>query len=345
MSSVTDSEATINAFVNAVRPGFNYVLANVAFSACLLTLCVILFALSTKKSRRRMVFRLNVLAICILLTMGVLSGLASGKAIVDPFNPLPISVYVSGVAFSVFPPLLCDSILLTRLFALYPLGSTPPATLVKIFAFPFCIKCARVVVLTLFLVSYAKSVNMEGLTLVETTTWFRNPKVIAEWTMQMADNMYSVVLFLHNLHVRTSLIKSGGMPARIRQIFYISAANFVFPLIFNIALIIFVTTNQSFAVGGLLLLINNYVTVIGVLCATLWFSRSEWVQTRDTPLCDDMFSLKRRVRDTSGMDGIGMRSATPDANLDAGRVADCRQLATTMEEDEDYIHGVIPQSL
>ncbi|KAI6146227.1 hypothetical protein BKA82DRAFT_4158692 [Pisolithus tinctorius] len=64
----------------------------------------------------------------------------------------PESVPSAGAAFTIFPPLLCDLILLTRLFALYLLSSTPPTTLLKIFAFPFCIKCAQVVVVVHFLV-------------------------------------------------------------------------------------------------------------------------------------------------------------------------------------------------
>ncbi|KAI6104899.1 hypothetical protein EDD16DRAFT_810259 [Pisolithus croceorrhizus] len=343
MSSATDSEAFVNAFINTIHPSFNYIVVNTAFSASLFTFCIFLFALSTKESRRRAVFRLNVFAICIVLVMGVLVGLTNGKAIIDPFSPLPTSVYIAGVTFSVFPPLPCDSILLTRLFALYPLGSTPPTTLVKIFAFPLCVKCARVVVLSFFLANYVKSIGVEGLTQDEATTWFRNPNLIAEWAMQIADNTYSVSLFLYNLHVRTGSVKRpGGMPARIRQIFYISAANFVFPLVFNVALITFVMTNSSFANGGLLLLINNYLTVMGVLCATLWFSGSEWVRTRKAPLSDNMFSLShnlRRVHDVGKKCGsdimvLGMRSATPDtANVDA-RHTDRGQSTMLTEEDK-----------
>ncbi|KAI6012713.1 hypothetical protein F5J12DRAFT_548172 [Pisolithus orientalis] len=345
MSSATDTEATVSAFVNNIHPSFDFIIANTAFSACLFTLCTVLFALSTRESRRRVVFRLNVFAICIVLTMGVLVGLTNGKAIVDPYNPLPTSVYFAGVAFSVFPSLPCDSILLTRLFALYPLGSTPLATLIKIFAFPACIKCARVVVLTHFLINYVKSASVEGLTQDEATTWFRNPNLIAEWTMQIADNAYSVILFLYNLHVRTSWVKSaGGMPARIRQIFYISAANFIFPLIFNIALIIFVITDQSFTITGLLLLTNNYVTVMGVLCATLWFSRPEWARSWNAPLSDDIliFSLNpdlRRVHGTGRNSGgeiivVGKRSATPGtADSDTGPVTNCRQSLTGADKN------------
>ncbi|KAI6106260.1 hypothetical protein EDD16DRAFT_1871019, partial [Pisolithus croceorrhizus] len=269
MSSATDPESTIDGYVERIQPAFFVLLANTAFSASLFTLFVVLLVLSTKESRRRVAFRLNVLAICIVLTMGVLVGFGDGKTVLNELDqPLP-ATFITSMAFTVFPPLLADSILLTRLLALYPLSSTDRVTLSKIFAFPLCIKCARVVVLILFINGYA-----EVLRAGSGNPWFRNPNLIAEWTMQIADNAYSVTLFLYNLRVRTI---PGRLPARIRQIFYIAAANFVFPLIFNLVLIICSTTVQSSdTLGSLLLLINNYVTVMGVLCATVWFSRSEW---------------------------------------------------------------------
>ncbi|KAI6032528.1 hypothetical protein EDC04DRAFT_2898122 [Pisolithus marmoratus] len=171
MSSVTDSEATINALVNTIHPSFDYIIVITAFSACLFTLFVILFALSTKESRCRLVFRLNALAIF------------------DPFNSVSTSLQLAAIVFTIFPPLLYDSILLTRLFALYPLSSTPLATLLKIFAFPCCVKCTRVVVLALVLDSYVRNALVEGLTLAEATTWFHNPNMTTEWALQIADNM------------------------------------------------------------------------------------------------------------------------------------------------------------
>ncbi|KAI6146228.1 hypothetical protein BKA82DRAFT_2241773 [Pisolithus tinctorius] len=204
MSSTTDPRAVINGFVNAILPAFIYTVANTAFSASLLTLFVVLLALSTKESRRRAVFRLNVLAICLVLTMGVLAGFGCGKAIVGQADWLPHSVPDAGAAFTIFPPLLCDSILLTRLFALYPLSSTPHTTLLKIFAFPFCVKCARVVVITRFFIDYIRSATGDNFNPIS-----HNPNLIAELTMQIADNMYSVSLFLYSLHVRTGSIRRG----------------------------------------------------------------------------------------------------------------------------------------
>ncbi|KAI6120966.1 hypothetical protein EDD16DRAFT_811100 [Pisolithus croceorrhizus] len=338
MSSAVDPQVIINKFVNVTYPVFVLLVANTAFSASLFTLFIVLLALSTKESRRRVVFRLNVFAICLVLTMSVLVGYCNGKAVLGKSYWVPESLPTAGIALTVFPPLLCDSILLTRLFALYPPSSTRPATLLKIYTFPFCIKCARVVVLTL----YVRSAVVDGY-----IPFIRDPNLIAEWAMQITDNTYSVSLFLYNLHLRTGLIKHAiGISARIRQIFYISAANFVFPLIFNIVLIVFFTTiatdGQHLVLGELLVLINSYVTVFGVLCATVWFSISERVRIRNQPLPRDMSLLKPtlgRAFDDGGQYRneiivIG-RSTTPDTvNLDSQLVTDSKRPATLTEEDK-----------
>ncbi|KAI6102964.1 hypothetical protein F5141DRAFT_241449 [Pisolithus sp. B1] len=321
MSSVIDSEATINAFIDTIRPNFDYIITISAFSACLFTLFVLLLALSTKESRRRVVFRLNVLAICIALTTSILAGLSNGKAIIDPFNPVLTNIFIAASAFVYFPPLLYDSILLTRVCALYPPSSTPPATLLKIFAFPFCVKCARAVFITLCIKNIIRSVTATATgVLVQdvATIWFRNPNIISEWTLQILDNMYSVSLFLYNLRVRARPLKGGGIPNRIYQVFCVSVANFIFPVALNITLLIFVTSDHTLDTdGGLLLLINNYVTVIGVLCATIWFSR---LDTSKEPPSDEILRLKlnlMRAPTSGGMRGgemmvIGMGALTLD---------------------------------
>ncbi|KAI6113614.1 hypothetical protein EDD16DRAFT_1865045, partial [Pisolithus croceorrhizus] len=185
------NEATINAFIETTRPNFDYIITITAFSACLFTLFILLLALSTRESRRRVVFRLNVLAICISLTTSILAGVSSGKAIIDPYNPVLTNIFIAASAFVYFPPLLYDSILLTRICALYPPSSTPPVTLLKIFAFPFCVKCARAVFITLCIKNIIKSVTTTATgVLVQdvATIWFRNPNIISEWTLQIVDN-------------------------------------------------------------------------------------------------------------------------------------------------------------
>ncbi|KAI6032529.1 hypothetical protein EDC04DRAFT_2605166 [Pisolithus marmoratus] len=292
--NVTDSEAAISAFINTIHPNFDYIVTITAFSACLFTLFAVLLGLSTKESRRRIVFHLNVLAVCLALTTSILAGLSNGKAIIDPFN----QVSTPSVSLS---PLLYDSILLTRLFALYPPASTRQATLLKIFAFPFCVKCARVVVIALLLkeeVRAAAGTTTEVLLQDQATIWFRNPNIVAVWTLQMADNMYSVSLFLYNLHIRARPLKSVAL--------------------------------------GVLLLINYYVTVMGVLCATIWFSRSEWTQTCKEPLSNEMLQRKLNLpRAPAGvwMGGsevivIGKTLTLDPASLDGEAFTNSKQSAT-----------------
>ena len=207
MSQASSQEVIITAFIDAIHPNFNYVVATTAFSSCLLTLLVVLFAFSTKESRARPVFHLNVLAICLALTLGIFSEITSGAAILDPFHPIPKDVYTATIVFGVFPPLFYDSILLCRLFALYPPAITPRITLLKIFAFPFFIKCARLIVIVRFsrhiLSSFPNTViqslilndivnaatSTVALVQYATDTRFGNPYMVAEWSMQIADNL------------------------------------------------------------------------------------------------------------------------------------------------------------
>lgn len=79
--------------------------------------------------------------------------------------------------------------------------------------------------------------------------------------------------------INSIAVGAAGITDRVRRVFFISAANFVFPLFFNLAQIICITTSHSFATGTMLMLVNSYVSVIGVLCATIWSMGSEWVRT------------------------------------------------------------------
>ncbi|KAL4074923.1 hypothetical protein V8B97DRAFT_2022549 [Scleroderma yunnanense] len=301
MSQSADSaEAIITSFVDEIHDPFTFVSVITPLCACLVTLLVVLFVFSTRELRRRLIFRLNVIAICFALALGVLNFIVSGSAILRPFKPVSQSLYTATIVAAVFPPVFYDSILLTRLLALYPVDRTPLPTLIGILTFPVCVKCARLTVLSLYIRQYiGSSPDLATLTAHAQATWFRNPYVTAEWTLQMFDNLYSSGLFLYQLHTQSSgmsIVKSssytyslpgvGTIGRRIRQIFYISGANFVFPVMFNIGQIICITTDSSYYIGTMLLLSNTYVSVIGVLCATIWVSGGDYVRrhSQQSPL-------------------------------------------------------------
>ncbi|KAJ7929043.1 hypothetical protein B0H13DRAFT_1547372, partial [Mycena leptocephala] len=52
-------------YVQAIRPAFAFILIPTVFSAMLVPLLIMLFALSTPQTRRGPIFILNVLAICL----------------------------------------------------------------------------------------------------------------------------------------------------------------------------------------------------------------------------------------------------------------------------------------
>ncbi|KAL4062941.1 hypothetical protein J3A83DRAFT_1504525 [Scleroderma citrinum] len=344
MSQSADSaEAIITSFVDEIHDPFTFVSVITPLCACLVTLLVVLFVFSTRELRRRLIFRLNVIAICFALALGVLNFIVSGSAILRPFKPVSQSLYTATIVAAVFPPVFYDSILLTRLLALYPVDRTPLPTLIGILTFPVCVKCARLTVLSLYIRQYiGSSPDLATLTAHAQATWFRNPYVTAEWTLQMFDNLYSSGLFLYQLHTQSSgmsIVKSSGSPIfsciefthgisvgsytyslpgvgtigrRIRQIFYISGANFVFPVMFNIGQIICITTDSSYYIGTMLLLSNTYVSVIGVLCATIWVSGGDYVRrhSQQSPLeAPIRFTPgKRRIISTDSVDGGGIGS-------------------------------------
>lgn len=139
---------------------------------------------------------------------------------------------------------------------------------------------------------------------------------------------------------------ASGVTERIRQIFYISVANFVFPLFFNIAQIVCITTDRSPYTGTMLLMTNDYVTVIGVLCATIWFSGTDWVRTRNESSADLLHSEKMasgRGQLSNGQNGSGMRfpmdrSVTlRGADSDPGSAMQSKQLSTLPNDEDPYV--------
>ncbi|KAI6025727.1 hypothetical protein F5J12DRAFT_445898 [Pisolithus orientalis] len=358
MSQPTNStaqEVIITDFVRNIRAPFTFVTVVTSLCACLIPLLVVLFVFSTAESRRRLIFRLNVIAICFALVLGVLNFVVSGSAILRPLDPIPASVYTATIIFAMFPPIFYDSILLTRLLALYPIERTPLSTLMRVLAFPVCVKCGRFVVLSLYVHQYIISTpDVTTLTTQAEVTWFRNPYVTTEWTLQMFDNLYSSGLFLYKLHIQCagttslrltldsftfSLPQTIGIGRRIRQILYISAANFVFPVLFNIGQIICITTDSSFYVGTVLLLANSYVSVIGVLCATIWVSGDDYIHRRHPYSTGSSFVSPRRSMGGNGPrpdieQGTGVRFET---SINRNNTV---ELSKADKDLQDLRHGV-----
>ncbi|KAI6044848.1 hypothetical protein EDC04DRAFT_268996 [Pisolithus marmoratus] len=271
MSAPSDIQAIITGFIDAVRPQYILVVTTAPFCGCLLTLLAVLYAFSTPELRSLLVFKLNAIAILVALVTTILNGYLNTVGLLEPFSPdTALSICFTFAFFSLGSPLFYDSILVLRILAFYPIRSTPLFMLAKVLIVPALVKCGRLVCLSLFLHDYYVGYATYG----PITNWFRNAYVTSEWALQVIDNMYSCGFFLYKLYVhgsKASKFRTGSTIVRqMRNVFLISCANFVFPVLFNIAQIICITTVQSYLTTTLLLLINGYVSVIGVLGATIW---------------------------------------------------------------------------
>ena len=74
---------------------------------------------------------------------------------------------------------------------------------------------------------------------------------------------------------------------RLKTLFWISASNFVFPVIFDLALLIIAFRDASFLDGTYVLMVSNYVDVVGVLLATIWLTSTKY------PHAQPMFTVSR----------------------------------------------------
>ena len=66
----------------------------------------------------------------------------------------------------------------------------------------------------------------------------------------------------------------GSSASRLRTLFWIALSNFVFPVIFDIAMLILVFRDLNYMDGSYVTTVNSYVSILGVLFSTIWASGS-----------------------------------------------------------------------
>lgn len=80
----------------------------------------------------------------------------------------------------------------------------------------------------------------------------------------------------------------------------------------NVAQIIFIFRDRNFIDGTYILMVNNYVEIIGVLLATLWYSGTSWQGSHATSEIGAGRVREREVVLESGQTyGTELKFATP----------------------------------
>lgn len=150
-----------------------------------------LFFLATPALRRNYVFALNIFACVIGLLEAFLNGALEVRQLLEPQESVPRAFFLAVITAVVLSPMIVDSILLTRVIAFYPKTTSSSLTRFKVLLIPIIIKCGRFAAIVLYLHRFNILAKNAGNVLIAgSLTWFQDPYMITEWTLQMVDNTF-----------------------------------------------------------------------------------------------------------------------------------------------------------
>ncbi|KAI0753771.1 hypothetical protein C8Q74DRAFT_1211121 [Fomes fomentarius] len=340
-------------FVHAavITPCVTLALIGTACSSALIPIAVVLFYFSTAKSRRRPLFILNTLMIILGLVLGCLNAFIQMTILHGRYVRPELSTLYTLLIILI--PTLADSVLLMRVVTVYPPRELRLGRFIVVYGPITTVKLARLVVDILFIVKWTRAVFDHSTNTYQAgqQAW-GTPFPKLAWFLQLADSTYASTLFLsrlregrmnsHQLRARASAARTRSVESegtatsyyyRLRTLFWISVSNFVFPVILNLVQLILAFRNPDFLDGAYVLIVNNYISVIGVLLATIW-STSTKVQGVHSP------DSTLQVADA---DGVGTQSPRFAPTVVGDDADDIELFTSTPTADVRYT-GVEPDA-
>ncbi|KIL62108.1 hypothetical protein M378DRAFT_13063 [Amanita muscaria Koide BX008] len=262
----------IDTIAGNFKPLYTTVIVACIWSAMLVPLFVVLLFFSNKELRRKPVFFGNIFAICLgIVLAGVVMGLLV-SILSNPLAPPSRPLRVTFAIFIAFSSLLVESVLLIRVWAVFPFRTTPRLTFFAIFTVIALLKIARISNAIVYVVNLTNLLNeSEDALLSQSWTQFPNYKI--EWFLQVAENTTTSALFLFKLNRGRGIgmrMAGSHWSSTLEALFWIALSNFVIPVILSIVelLVIWLSTDIFNVVP--IFLVNLYVEIIGVLLATVW---------------------------------------------------------------------------
>lgn len=106
-----------------------------------------------------------------------------------PLVPISAAVIILIGTLNGITPLLVDSILLSKLYAVFPPSRTPRLKFIVIMGFPVAMKITRLINVIIYLRNFASIVHSVGYGGSAALVVSPLPNVKVEWFLQMFDNM------------------------------------------------------------------------------------------------------------------------------------------------------------
>lgn len=283
--------AFMTAYLHALNKSLKVIILCSVWLGVSIPLLFALFFFSTNRLRRQPIFIFNVVSICIGITMGLLNIQILVPSLVEPLVPVDRHSVLAYTFFSASAPILVESILMFRLFAVFPYRQTPKRIFFSIFIPLGLLKAGRLGNLIEFMVTFSGLIRNATTTeeMGELSLRHTGPKV--EWFLQVVDNSIASVLFLWRLNLNNSLFPTGtaasaqprSYSSRIRTLFWIAVSNFIFPVIVSITLLVLYFREGDYLKCLMFLISNAYIEIIGVLMATVWSASTHWQGSESHP--------------------------------------------------------------
>ncbi|KAI1795281.1 hypothetical protein LXA43DRAFT_939146 [Ganoderma leucocontextum] len=279
--------AALQPIIDGIEGPVNALLLNTIWCSFLIPIIIALL-LSNSRNWKTPVFIMNVCAVVLGLTFGVITIYFQKRSIT--LNPVGPRLLLAVTCLYFFVPISTQSILLVRVIAVYPPRGISRAQQLLIYGTFTTIQTTRLVNAIIDFVKTAWMIeNTTNFVMAEQAAW-RLPYVKVEFILQLVYDVFASSLFLLRLHEGGALrTKQVGQPSiftsgecgntyasRLRGLFWIAVFNFVFPVILNVAVITFLFRDPNPEHGVNVMVVNIYVDIICVLLATVWCSGAHW---------------------------------------------------------------------
>ncbi|KAK7453541.1 hypothetical protein VKT23_011821 [Stygiomarasmius scandens] len=268
-------------WIEALRPAVTFMLIGATMGSVMVVMLLALLFFSTPSLRKTPIFLLNVIVILLGLCGAIINIYEEVRSTLYPNVRENPTVIIAMGAVDGITPTLADSILLLRVWALFPLQTTPPLLMAFIFGVPVFLKIARFINATIYLAAYARDVQAwtaaQGGSILVTSSL---PSVKIEWFLQVFDNAISSSVFLLQLRKRKTFKASSTFKQKLSTLFWIATSNFVFPVVMGIIQLTIYMATGNYLLALYIEEVNFHFTIIGVVFATVWAAELRWASTR-----------------------------------------------------------------
>ncbi|VDB96712.1 unnamed protein product [Peniophora sp. CBMAI 1063] len=299
---IPDIAALVDEWSQSANSAITFLMIEATMGAAEFVMLLCLLFFSTRATRQKPIFTLNLITILLGLAQATNSLYAPIHALTHPLSAISSGSLITTAALSGLVPAYVDLSLLLRLRAVFP-----PHHYLWILGIPLLLNTGRLANAIVYTVQFARAVKngVGGIDMLGPFVNANRASFEVELVCQIVADMWASGLFLSRFCGLPSLWPSTGsnLSRKLATLFWLSATSFVLPVLLSIAELITYFVSHYDAVAYIQQ-VNYHFTVISVVFATVWAFEETWQDERDTWTRDRARKMKG-LREEMGLDSSG----------------------------------------